>query len=194
MKTMGAKRGRKRIVNVSRTESGRISRAREPADRVALEARAKHLGISVEQARDQRAETFIGALAIRGRESGLSKEQYEALTHYTELRADFHRAVKAPNAMASNGVQGGSGDVVSDGYVAWTKSAIGRYCDARTAIEEAQWANRVANILAAVDYLVHRDQRLEHMVGDLRLGANALCLYFAQERRREGIDRRPVSR
>ena len=58
-----AKRGRPKMENAAREPSGRISRSgidHGPADIVALDARRRHLGVTKDQAKDQRAGSFIG--------------------------------------------------------------------------------------------------------------------------------------
>ncbi len=173
------RRGRPRREEAQRTPSGQISRSRqEPADRLATIMRAKHMGLTIEQSRDQRAESVIGALAIRGE---LSEGQYAALVRYRDIRADWLRAVKAPGAPASERKGAGGGDHASGAYIAWVSVSSARYEDARAALMRAQCRHRSANLLAAVGYFVERDEHHEHMVDDLRLAAEALRAHFGGE-------------
>lgn len=172
------KLGRPRLNVPYREPNGRASRAREPADRVALEARAKHLGIPLTLARDQKAETFIGYLALLGPKDGLSDRQYEAATKYLDLRADYLKAIKAPNALVDNGAGGIPGDFISDEYIEWCADVKEEYDRCRTAILEAQAENRMENLFAALDYCIIRGERLHNLVGATRLVCNALARHF----------------
>lgn len=176
-----AKRGRPKMEGVAREPNGRVSRSgidHGPADVVALDARRRHLGLTKEQARDQKAGSFIGYLNLIGPRDGLSDDQYEAATSYIDLRSSYLRAIKAPDATINNRVVGGAGDEVSDAYVEWASSVRDRYAGCRKAIQEAQNENRHANLWAALDLCIHQDQAVHHMVGDLRLLTNALARFF----------------
>lgn len=173
-----AKRGRPRIENVCRTPSGQISRADEPIDELALKIRARQFNISVEQAKDQRAGSFLGYLYMLGRPDGLSESQYEAAISYQNLRHNYLKVVGAPDALRDNGVPGSPGDHVSDAYIDWAEKIKQRYDEARKAIQEAQNATRIENLWAALDLVVIQDQHLHHMVGATRLVCNALAKFF----------------
>lgn len=185
------KRGRKRIENVPREPNGRISRSlREPADRVALEARARHLGLVVnndtkytelsDMVRDQKLSTFIGYLAHLGKRrkaDGISADQYDAAVEYLALYHRFQRAVKSPGALYDPILVTPDDTDGSEAYAKWCDATIDCFSSAKDAIQEAQNYSR-GNILAAVDYCVIRDERHWHMVGDLRVGLNALAHFF----------------
>ena len=174
----GARAGRPRK-DGAREPNGRLQRGkpREPADAVALAARARHGRVSVEEAKDQKAGTFIGLLFIHGRETGLSRDQYDALEQYKSIRDDYLRAIAAPHAgVASEG--GGGGSEISDAYVSWCSKARQRYDECKAAIRYEQEGNRVDNLWAALDLCVHQDMRLWHMVGQLRVTANCLARHF----------------
>ena len=173
-----AKRGRPRIENVCRTPSGQISRAQEPVDYVALSTRARQLGISLDDAKDQRAGSFLGYLYMIGRTDGLSESQYEAAIRYQELRREYLNAMQAPDALRDNGVPGSAGALVSDEYIAWVERTKERYGEARKAIQEAQNATRAENLWAALDLIVVQEQRLYHLIGATRLLCNALARFF----------------
>lgn len=174
--------GRKRKEGVDRTPSGRISRAksREPADKLALETRARMLNITKEQAKDQKAETFIGVLAIKGPHlEGLSDAQYKALQRYISLRADMLRAIGAPGAGHAGEGPGTGGTEISDSYVNWCKTVRINHRECEKAIYRAQEENRRENLWAALDLCVHQDKHMNHLVGSLRLVANALSNHFS---------------
>lgn len=175
-------RGRKLKPDVDRTPSGRISRAKpkEPADKLALETRARMLNITKEQAKDQRAETFVGVLAIRGTKmDGISDPQFKALQRYSSLRADMLRAIGAPGAGHAGEGPGTGGTEISEAYEKWCKTVRAGYAECQKAIYRAQDENRKENLWGALDLCVHQDRHLSHMIGPLRLVANALSNHFS---------------
>lgn len=125
-----------------REPNGRISRSgivHEPADKLALDTRMRRLDLTKAEARDQKAESYIGLLTMRKQ---LTEEQYDAIVQFEGLRCDFLRAMKAPNAYVDNQVAGSGGDLATDAYVEWTKGARKRYEDARSAIQKAYDSSR----------------------------------------------------
>lgn len=167
--------------NVAREPNGRVSRSgidHGPADVVAIEARMRHTGLSREKAKDQKAETFIGYLNLIGPRDGLSDDQYGAITSYTDLRSAYLRAIKAPNAVLSNGEIGMPSPEVSDGYVEWCRAAREHYRDCEKAIMAAQMENRSENLLAALDLIIIRGERHNHLIGATRILANHLARFF----------------
>jgi hypothetical protein len=145
---------------------------------LALEIRARQFGITLDQAKDQRAGSFLGYLYMMGRIDGLSEGQYEAAIKYQGLRRDFLQVVGAPDALRDKGAPGSAGDHVSDEYIAWAEKTKERYAEARKAIQEAQNATRIENLWAALDLVVIQDQHLHHMIGATRLVCNALAKFF----------------
>lgn len=163
---------------VHREPNGRASRASEPADKLALETRARQLGITLLQAKDQRAETFIGYLAILGPRDGLSETQYEAATQYLSLRNSWLISKKAPNAARENDAMGTPSDIVSPEYEDWCADIDETYGECRKAINEAQRDNRGENLWAALDLCIIQGQRFDHLIGATRLVCNALGKFF----------------
>lgn len=175
-----AKRGRPMIEGVAREPSGRVSRSgidHGPADVVALDARRRHLGLTVEQAKDQKAGTFIGYLNLIGPRAGLSDDQYEAATNYLGLHNAYLRAIGAPGRVL-DGETGISASEVTDAYIDWVIDTKKVYSDCRKAIQEAQNEARHANLWAALDLIIVRDERMFHMIGDLRILCNCLARFF----------------
>lgn len=161
-----------------REPNGRISRAAEPPSKLALETRARMLGISVVKAQDQKAATFIGYLNILGSRDGLSDRQYDALDRYMEVRRDYLIAIKAPDATARSEATGSAGDEISDEYVKWCQKSVKAFSDARKAIYEGQQEHRTENLWAAVDLCLIQNQNLTHMVGTVRTLGNVLARHF----------------
>lgn len=172
-------KGRPRKSNVRRTKSGAISRAKdaynENAEGFAL--RMRTFGLSEADARDQKASTYVGRLCLAGRRNnadGISDGQYEAAMAWREAYEAFQRAVKSPDALRSGVGGGDQGE--SDHYADWCRRAIAKWEGIQSAIrlEQGYHENRGANMWAALDYLVGRDQQHPHMIGDLRLALNAV--------------------
>lgn len=175
-----AKRGRPKMQNVAREPNGRVSRSgmdHGPADIVALDARRRHLGLTRDQAKDQKAGTFIGYLNLIGPRDGLSNNQYEAATNYLGLHDAYLRAINAPGRVL-DGEMGTPTSEVSDAYVDWVIDTKEIYADCRKAIQEAQNQNRGSNLWAALDLCIIQDQHFHHMVGDLRILCNSLARFF----------------
>lgn len=176
---LARKRGRPRI-DGAREPSGRLSRSgvdHGPADVVALEARRRHLGITKDQAKDQKAGTFIGYLSLLGARDGLSDDQYEAAISYLGLREAYLRAISAPGRVL-DGEAGSQNSEITDAYEQWVSSTKESYAACRAQIQASQNEHRRANLWAALDICIHQDQRVDHMIGDLRLLTNALCRFF----------------
>jgi hypothetical protein len=174
-----SKKGRPRKEGVKRTKSGRASRAasayNENAEAIAL--RMKVFGMTEAEARDQKAATYIGRLCLTGvrrTTDGITQAQYEAAQAYLSAYEQFQRAVKSPDALRSS--EGAASGPETDSYAAWCRNAIGKWEKIQYAvmIEQGFHENRGANMWAALDYLVLRDQQHPHMVGDLRLALNAV--------------------
>jgi hypothetical protein len=172
------KRGRPKHEVEYREPNGRASRSEEPADKLALETRARRLGLTVIQAKDQRAETYIGYLAILGPRDGLSETQYEAAIQFLRLRADWLMSKKAPNAAVNNEAIGMPSAEISDAYIQWCSDIDDRYTACRKAIQAAQGEHRTDNLWAALDLCVIQGQRFDHMIGATRLVCNALVKFF----------------
>lgn len=175
-----AKRGRPKMEDVAREPSGRVSRSgidHGPADIVALDARRRHLGLTVEQAKDQKAGSFIGYLNLIGPSDGLSDDQYEAATNYLGLHNAYLRAIGAPGRVL-DGETGIPASEVTDAYIDWVIDTKEVYADCRKAIQESQNEARHANLWAALDYCIIQDQHIHRMIGDLRILCNCLARFF----------------
>ena len=152
----------------------------EAVDQLALEARAKMTGLPIALCRDQRAGTFIGVLAIQGskkRTDGITVTQYDALKNCLALHEEYLRAISAPDGLA-NRSPGMTGDADTDSFASWAKATRVRHGEMNKAIQEAQFSNPRGNLYAALQYAVYDNQNHPHMIGDLRLLANALDHFF----------------
>lgn len=112
---MASRKGRKRLLNMARTEAGRLSRSRkavsqraEPADAVALGARRRqYVGFPVEWYGDPRMSSCLGRLSLsydydvragipEHLRSGITRDQLDAAERFAETRLRYFRAVGAP--------------------------------------------------------------------------------------------------
>ena len=173
-------RGRPKMENVAREPNGRVSRSgidHGPADIIALSARAKHTGLDIAKAKDQKAGTFLGYLNILGKTDGISDDQYEAAQKFLELRSSYLRSIKAPDPSRDNDTPGGAGDHISEAYEDWCADVAETWKDCRKAIQSAQNESR-QNLWAAVDLCMINDGHFHHMIGAIRLVCNALIRFF----------------
>lgn len=174
------KRGRPMMGDAAREPNGRVSRSGRdhgPADVVALDARRRHMGLSRDQAKDQKAGTFIGYLNLIGRRDGISDDQYEAATQFMSLREAYLRAINAPGRVI-DGEAGTPSSEPTEAYERWVEDTKASYEACRKAIQEAQNENRRANLWAALDHCIIQNRAFHHMIGDVRLLTNALARFF----------------
>lgn len=107
MKTV-KKRGRPRITGKPREPNGRISRAKRPnkaVPQVTIEMRAKHFGLSIEEAKNPLSSSYIGRLYMLGTKqngSGINKEQYDTAQRYLQIRNDYLCAKGLPSGYYDN--------------------------------------------------------------------------------------------
>ncbi|WP_330169235.1 hypothetical protein [Bartonella grahamii] len=175
------KRGRPRITGKLREPNGRISRAQSPSESAlqsAIEMRAKHFGLSLEEAKNPLVGTYIGRLCLLGykeNSSGISKEQYDTAQRYLQIRNDYLCAKGLPNGYY-DGFRHSASDEKAKKQ--WVQRATNCYEDMQEAIKEAQYLHRQHNFHAALQYLVIEDQPLPTLVGSLRIILNALYKHF----------------
>lgn len=172
-----ARAGRKRKEGAVRTTSGRISRAASAYQEniEPILTRMRQFGLSEKDARDQKASTFVGRLQLT---RVLSQPQYDAALEFFQLHDRYKRAISAPDGLKVSGGAGGGDETES--HAAWCRSMIVQFDRAYAAVRDEQnlHENRGANLYAALDYVVLRDQQMWHMVGDCRLALNALAHHF----------------
>jgi hypothetical protein len=171
-------KGRPRKIGVTRTKSGRASRAgAEPANLEPILLRMKMFGLSEADARDQKAGTFIGRMNLMDKKL-ISNAQYDAAVAYLEVYDNYKRAISAPDALRNSVSSGGGGS--TEDHARWCANAKAKHHAAVEAVraEQAIFQNRGCNLFAAIDYLVCRDEQHWHMVGDCRIALNALAHHF----------------
>lgn len=181
---------RPRKQGVKRTKSGRISRAKdaynEHAEGIALRQRV--FGLSEQDARDQKAATYIGRLCLAGRKNtteGITESQYEASQAYLRAYEAFQRALKSPDALRTG--EGVGVAMESEDYAEWCKKKIKEFEKIKDAVkaEQSLHRNRGANMFAAIDLILHRDETMPHLVGDLRLALNAIGHHLGMIQRQD---------
>lgn len=181
--------GRKRKIG-AREKSGKLSRnpaevekrrklawdaTQQDAVSVALEARQRLFGYSEENARDQKAGSFIGRLCIA---KALNRSQYEALVMWEES-ARLNRMVSGgptgDSAQDPNRVVGRAGEE----NIQRSAAIRQRHRAAELAVQERQNELRGSGMLFAALYeCVERDREHYHLVGDVRHAANALIRHY----------------
>ncbi|MFC3706056.1 hypothetical protein ACFOOL_14985 [Devosia honganensis] len=152
----------------------------------AILLRMKMFGLSEKDARDQKAATFIGRLNLTDKKALISNAQYDAAVEFLAVYDKYKRAISAPDGTKQSG--GAGGGVETEDYARWCKRAIEAYMGPNRdgqggvmgaiAAEQGLHRNRGANLYAALDYIVCRDEQHWHMVGDVRLALNALAHHF----------------
>ncbi|WP_455481264.1 hypothetical protein V3564_02565 [Bartonella sp. B12(2025)] len=177
-----AKRGRPRIKGRMREPNGRISRAktpREPVHKLTIEMRAKHFGLSVEEAKNPLSGTYIGRLCLLGYRqdpSGISQDQYDTAQKYLEVRNNYLCAKGLPSAIYDDFTP------LSDegAQERWVQRATDRYEDMQEIVKETQGLYGQYNLYAALQYLVVEDQSLPYLVHSLRIVLNTLYEHFTK--------------
>jgi hypothetical protein len=176
---------------LSRKPADRTSRFLDGLERderdtlaVGIEARVRVHGVDPERSRDQMAGSFVGRLCMTRQ---ISRQQYDAAMTWLEDCENYSAAVhspRQPGAVDLNRIQGSNGDYEN---VERTRRAITRMIGdkergirgAMQAVQAAQLEVRgQGNLFGALDAILHRDQELQHLVGDLRVGLNALARYY----------------
>jgi hypothetical protein len=181
------KPGRPLKKDMARTETGQISRAKnpgEPADKVAKEARMKMYDLPAETAALPQAATVIGRLSLLGQQGGgISIDQYDALVRFSMERERYMKAVMAPDSLVNAG-SGGASCMDEESDTESRLKAANRYDSARSAIQNSQNENRGSNLWSVIQHIVIGNLDFPHMYGDLRLVGNALNRHY------QGLDRK----
>ncbi|MBX4336494.1 hypothetical protein [Bartonella raoultii] len=176
------KRARPRITETPRKPNERISRAknlRKPSSQLTIEMRAKHFGLSIEDAKNPLSGSYIGRLCLLGYKqdaSGISKEQYDAAQRYLQIRNDYLCSKGLPHGYYDNFTYKTSNEKA---HKKWIEKTTKHYENMKAAIQEAQQKHRQHNFHAALQYLVVEDQALPSLIGSLRLILSILHKHFS---------------
>jgi hypothetical protein len=195
------KRGRPKKEGVFREASGRPSRAEDPPQKTATEARARLLGLSVIDAQNPEAASWLGRLHMAyvtwqaaqkktpensrrpQPELSISTAQYYAALSYLTLTNNRSKALQSEGAVYDNqSIWRTSSDEAE--HARWCADILAEYDKVRDAIQEAQGLSRTANLWAALDFCVLRDMEMPHMIGDLRMLLNAMNRHYRKGKRK----------
>ncbi|WP_208436292.1 hypothetical protein [Bartonella phoceensis] len=174
------KRGRPRIAGKLREPNGRISRAqkpRTPPPQHTIAMRAKHFGLTIEEAKNPLVGTYIGRLCLLGYKQdalGISKEQYDTAQRYLQIRNDYLCAKGLPNGYYDDFTHTSDEKAQKQ----WIQKATDHYENMQEVIQKTQHLHRQHNFYAALQYLVVEDQPLPSLVCSLRIILNVLHEYF----------------
>ncbi|WP_455466924.1 hypothetical protein [Bartonella sp. B39] len=175
-----AQRGHSCIKGCISEPNGRISQVKmphDPIDKLAIEMRAKRFGLTIEDAKNPLAGTYIGRLCLQG---ALTRDQYDAAQKYLEVRNNY---------LCSKGLPGAIYDempTTSDEAARkkWVEFATKQFFNMQEVIKETQHLYRQHNFYAALQYLVIEDQELPYLVNSLRIALNALLKHFTQKHKK----------
>ena len=166
-------------------------RVREETEREAmstvLEARKRHYGVSIQQARDERLGTALGRLAFRGLISDL---QYQAGLAFAELYQQHNVTVGLPMPSPSSVTgllvnEGIFGSSPSEPVLEVIDNVKRRYAEATAALADCHREQRLSpgrpptfvvyRMICADEDVQHRDA---DDIGNLRVALNALVRVF----------------
>ncbi|WP_407966002.1 hypothetical protein [Bartonella sp. C271] len=170
-------RGRPKILGKLREPNGRISRAKKPfvaADQLAIEMRAKHFGLTKQEAKNPLSSTYIGRLYLKDE---LTQEQYDAAQKYLQIKNNYLCAKGLPNAVYDE-MPSSSDEKERD---KWVQLVTEQFSNVQEVIRETQGFYRQLNLYAALQYLVMEDKELPYLVFSLRIILNALQKYFVRK-------------
>lgn len=168
-----SKRGRPCRQDVPRNDNGRIYLAKKPEEAPDLLMRRKRVamfGGTIEGAGDQNRGTVIGRL-LRAEE--ISLQQHDALQRFGELAVRYLSVMGVPDSLKRSG--GGGAITVPDDER--EIEIRGRWREVTKAITGAN-TYHTGNLMAALQFIVVKDEFHEHMLGDARIAANALVRYY----------------
>lgn len=173
--------GRKRKPGVARTKSGQQSRAQEAYQEHVgpIMTRMRLYGLNEKDARDQKAESVIGRLAMMGQQlGGISNAQYDALTEYRSQVDAYRRAIEAKDGLGTGGNRTMTPD--EEQHAKWCRVVIGKWEASRNAImrEQCEPTNRGHNLMGALDAVVIRNTAHAHLYDAIRVAANALVRHY----------------
>jgi len=148
---------------------------------VVIAARMRHTGLSAEAvslniAGRPNAGTVHGIMALRG---DLSPEQWDAAEWYIGTRAAWLRSIQVREANPGAYV---SGEPDEAAYARWCRSIAETWTAVQDCLRDCAVEAR-SPIQAALDVMLIRQHHLDHMVGDLRLGLNAIHRRFLAARK-----------
>lgn len=176
------KRGRPRNEDAARTDSGQISRARNPGEAPDLLGRRKRVEMYgsflnetekaslLASAGLQEMGTVIGRLK-KSRE--ISEAQHRALQRFGELAERYRSVMMVPDSLKRRDGGGVMTIADSDSEI----ETVDKWKKVTGIIQQAN-ISHAGNLMAALQYTVVRDEFHEHLLGDTRIAANVLVRYY----------------
>jgi hypothetical protein len=144
----------------------------EPADRTALEARARVHNLTLEQAKNPMSATAIGRLALH---KVIDQVQHDALHRMVLLHGQYQQAISAPNLPRQP--KEGFTASTDQSYVEWCKTTIAAYVTA------AKEIHRSGNFLIwdAFSRIALSDMDVPHLSDEIASCADILKAHFGME-------------
>lgn len=152
-----------------------LDREAQDAISVAIDARQRVFGLDATVCRDQMAGSAVGRYCLQGI---ITRVQYDAAVLYLADCEAYSHAIGTPGiprAVDLNRIGG------KDNHenITKAKTAMARYDAMVKAVRAKQTEiGNMGNIFGALDTVIRRDVQLEHLLGDLRLGLNALVKHY----------------
>ena len=152
-----------------------LDREEQDTIAVAIEARQRVFGLPATISRDQMAGSAVGRYCLQGT---ITRVQYDAAMLYLADCEAYSHAIGTPGiprAVDLNRIGG------KDNHENITKSktAMARYDAMAKAVRAKQTEiGNMGNIFVALDAVIRRDVQLERLIGDLRIGLNALAKHY----------------
>lgn len=178
-----------------REPNGRLSRRKvevvnrqemteQEARSVAIAARMRRTGlgeelVAINEAGRPNAGTVHGVLALTG---AITLDQYEAGEWYLAKRDAYLKAILAKGTAIEPPSPSYKVDDTG-GYLAWCKATRETWAAVLDIVQEASTASR-SPIASALDVILCRQQEVHHLLGDLRIGLNAIHRAFLAGRRK----------
>jgi hypothetical protein len=175
-------KGRKCKPDVGRTDTGLISRARNPEEAPDLLMRRKRLEMYGVKLSDTKQNEFLtkagaqefGTVIGRLNKSGeVSDEQFRALQRFGEQATRYRSVMGVPDSLKKT-AGGGVMRIPDDESEIEVRR---KWADTTRAIQDANTYHN-GNLMAALQFTVIRDEFHEQLIGDCRLAANALVRHY----------------
>jgi len=131
-------------------------RPREDMTAVVINARIRHHGLTLDQAKHERASTALGRAFLADK---IDDTLYRAGEEYKRLHTAYMRAINAPDGFAVSDC-GDSGSETSEAYVEWAIRAVGHFSAIQASlVDDGAFQSVVTESLVIED----RDQPPTHI-------------------------------
>ena len=169
-----AKRGRPKKQGVIREPNGRAARSEDPPSKLAIEARMKHHGLTIEDAMDQKAGDFIGRLLMA---KEIKHRQYRGLEEGRRVVQNYRKAISSPAAIyeAREGLQTVADE---DAQAEWADKAIAKHTAMMAEIMRVQRKERSGNLLSVAEFVLGGEYDMPHMIRDIKRVGDILADHF----------------